>query len=111
MAGAGAATHALPGVICRALAIDAHNASKSIQDVAHIVVLMQENRSFDHYFGAFPGVWGFGDRFTVPLPDGRCVWQQSNGHRFITPYHLDQSAGNAQRIEGTPHSWNDAQQA
>ena len=111
MAGAGEATHALPGVIRRALAIDAHNASKSIQDVAHIVVLMQENRSFDHYFGAFPGVWGFGDRFTVPLPDGRCVWQQSNGHRLITPYHLDQSAGNAQRVAGTPHSWSDAQAA
>jgi phospholipase C len=77
----------IPGVIRRALAINAHNASKSIQDVGHIVVLMQENRSFDHYFDTFPGVRGFGDRFTVPLPNGRCVWQQSNGHRLITPYH------------------------
>jgi phospholipase C len=30
-------------------------------DVEHVVILMQENRSFDHYFGTLPGVRGFTD--------------------------------------------------
>ena len=34
----------------------------SLKDIEHIVILMQENRSFDQYFGTFPGVRGFGDR-------------------------------------------------
>ncbi|KAB0572848.1 phospholipase C, phosphocholine-specific [Ideonella dechloratans] len=108
-AAAAAGTAALPPAIARALAIPAHNVAKSIQDVAHVVILMQENRSFDHYFGTLPGVRGFGDRFTIPLPDGQSVWQQSNGARTVLPYHLDSSAGNAQRAGGTPHSWHDAQ--
>ena len=40
----------------------------TIQDVEHIVVLMQENRSFDHYFGTLSGVRGFGDPRPVTLP-------------------------------------------
>jgi phospholipase C len=38
-----------------------------------VVILMQENRAFDHYFGTLAGVRGFGDRFPIPLPEGaRC---------------------------------------
>ena len=33
----------------------------TIADVKHVVILMQENRSFDHYFGTLRGVRGFGD--------------------------------------------------
>src|SRR3546814_6247545 len=72
---------------------------------------MQEDRSFDNYFGTFKGVRGFGDRLTIPLPDGRSVWEQSNGTRLVLPYHLDASQGNAQRVEGTPHDYPDAQAA
>ncbi|PWR22814.1 phosphocholine-specific phospholipase C [Zavarzinia aquatilis] len=111
LAGASAAATVFPSAIQQALAIDANNATKSIKDVEHIVILMQENRAFDHYFGTFPGVRGFGDRFSIPLAGGRSVWEQSNGTRIITPYHLDQSAGNAQRVSGTPHSWDNAQAA
>lgn len=100
-----------PPVIAKALAIPAHRRSGSIDDVEHVVVLMQENRSFDHYFGAMAGVRGFGDRFTIPLPEGRGVWEQGNGNRIVMPYRLDAGRGNAQRIEGTPHSWEDAQAA
>ena len=60
-----------PPMIARALAIPANNRTGTIADVEHVVILMQENRSFDHYFGTMPGVRGFGDRFTIPLPDGR----------------------------------------
>ncbi len=51
IAGATAGFSALAGSIDRAAAIPAHRASGTIRDVEHIVVLMQENRSFDHYFG------------------------------------------------------------
>ncbi|MEU7883047.1 phosphocholine-specific phospholipase C [Microbispora bryophytorum] len=47
-----------------------------IRDIKHVVVIMQENRSFDHYFGALKGVRGFGDRSTIVLPGGRTIWEQ-----------------------------------
>ena len=51
LAAASAAMGAVPEGIRQALAIPAHNAHRNIEDVQHIVILMQENRSFDHYFG------------------------------------------------------------
>src|SRR5258708_3208047 len=48
----------------------------AIRDIKHVVILMQENRSFDHYFGSLKGVRGFGDRATITLPGGLPVWQQ-----------------------------------
>ncbi|WP_111828319.1 phosphocholine-specific phospholipase C [Acinetobacter colistiniresistens] len=107
-----AALTAFPSSIQKALAIPANNLTGSIQDVEHVVILMQENRSFDHYFGTLKGVRGFADRFTIPLANGRRVWEQlrRNG-QVLTPFHLDGSANNAQRASGTPHTWNDSQLA
>ncbi|PIF76836.1 phospholipase C [Variovorax sp. 54] len=106
------ALSAFPPSIRRALAIPANNKTGTINDVEHVVILMQENRSFDHYFGMLPGVRGFGDRFTVPLPRGLNVWQQRNASgQLIPPYHLDGSKGNAQRPESLPHNWSDSQNA
>ncbi|MDH6592946.1 phospholipase C [Variovorax sp. TBS-050B] len=106
------ALSAFPPSIRRALAIPANNKTGTINDVEHIVILMQENRSFDHYFGTLMGVRGFGDRFTIPLPKGMNVWQQSDATgKVILPYHLDSSKGNAQRDGGTPHDWADSQNA
>ena len=51
LAGASAAFAAMTNSIERAAAIPAHRRFGDIKDVEHIVVLMQENRSFDHYFG------------------------------------------------------------
>ncbi|ARP94370.1 phosphocholine-specific phospholipase C [Bordetella genomosp. 13] len=110
-AGGMTALSLFPPSIRRALAIPANNRTGTIQDVEHVVILMQENRSFDNYFGTLNGVRGFGDRFTIPLPDGRTVWEQSNGTRVVMPYHLDSSRGNAQRVRGTPHDYVDAHQA
>ncbi len=112
-AGISAATlSAFPPSIRRALAIEAHNTTGTIKDVEHVVILMQENRSFDHYFGTLAGVRGFGDRMTIPLPKGLNVWQQSDANgKPILPYHLDGTRGNAQRVSGTPHSWSNGQDA
>lgn len=108
---AGAALNAAPAAIRKALAVPAHQQTGTLADVGHVVILMQENRSFDHYFGTLAGVRGFGDRFTIPLPGGREVWQQQGRDGLIAPYHLDARLGNAQCVIGTPHEWPDAQQA
>ncbi|MEB6334353.1 phosphocholine-specific phospholipase C [Serratia rhizosphaerae] len=110
-AAVGSAFSLLPASIRKALAIPANNRTGSIQDVEHVVILMQENRAFDHYFGTLPGVRGFSDRFTIPLPDNRSVWQQQGTERLVLPYHLDAQRGNAQRVSGTPHTWPDAHAA
>jgi phospholipase C len=71
---------------------------------------MQENRSFDHYFGTLPGVRGFADRLTIPQPSGANVWQQSDGSRTVLPFYLDSTKGNA-LLAGGAHSWTDAHSA
>lgn len=105
------AAASFPTSISRALALPARRVTGTIQDVKHIVVLMQENRSFDHYFGTMRGVRGFGDRHTVPLPGGRSVWEQSNGARVLPPFWLDTEHTNGMKVPGTPHSFSDAQAA
>jgi hypothetical protein len=59
--GSSALAAAAPVDFSRTLAIPAHNRTGTIADVEHIVILMQENRSFDHYFGTMRGVRGFAD--------------------------------------------------
>src|SRR5215510_11371986 len=74
--GFGPLAGALPLSIARALAIPANNQTGTIQDVEHIVILTQENRSFDHYFGTMRGVRGFADPRAVTLPSGKSVLYQ-----------------------------------
>ncbi len=109
--GAAAAFNALPAVIQRALAVAPSQVTGTVQDVEHVVILMQENRSFDHYFGTLRGVRGFGDRFPVPLATGKPVWFQSNGATEITPFRLDSKTTSALLVGDTPHSFPDAQAA
>jgi phospholipase C len=109
--GAASAAGTLPAVIRRALAIDARRESGTIADVAHVVILMQENRSFNHYFGTLRGVRGFGDRFPIPLQSGKSVWFQSDGTNEIPPYHLDPATSSALLVPDTPHSFSDSQAA
>ena len=79
--GAGIATTVFPPSIQKALAIQPRRHRNTIEDVEHVVILTQENRSFDHYFGTLSGVRGFGDRLPIPVPDApgmvdRTVWYQ-----------------------------------
>ena len=106
--------------IARAAAIAPAAQTRSLQDLQHIVVFMQENRSFDHYFGTLPGVRGFGDRFVAPAAplaggdSARSLWLQpdASGQRAIAPFPLDTAAHfGYMRVEGTPHTWPDAQRA
>ena len=91
-AGVAAGLSPLLPSIARAAAIAPAAQTRSLEDLQHIVVFMQENRSFDHYFGTLPGVRGFGDRFVAPaqaLQAGaraRSLWLQpdASGKRAIS---------------------------
>ncbi|MDC8451169.1 MAG: hypothetical protein LV473_22885 [Nitrospira sp.] len=101
----------LPFSIRRTLAIDANNVTKTIKDVQHVVILMLENRSFDHNFATLKGVRGFGDRFPIPLASSKPVWYESGGTREVTPFHLDQKRMNALKVDATSHECADTQAA
>ncbi|MWA05613.1 phospholipase C, phosphocholine-specific [Actinomadura sp. LD22] len=105
LAGGTAAFTALPNSIAKAAAIPAHSRTGTIRDVEHIVVLMQENRSFDHYFGSLRGVRGFGDPRPVTLPNGKTVWHQPDGTRDVLPFHPDADDLGMQFIQGLNHDW------
>jgi phospholipase C len=80
----------------------------SFRDVKHVVILMQENRSFDHYFGTLAGVRGFDDPQALKLPNGQSVFYQpdaQNPNGYLLPFHLDTLATSAQKIPSTSHAW------
>ena len=111
VAGATTAFSALSASIERAAALPAHHRSGTIEDVEHIVVLMQENRSFDHYFGSLRGVRGFGDPHPVTLDNGKSVWHQSDGTKDVLPFHPEADDLGMQFLEGLPHGWPDGHAA
>src|SRR5215470_19875000 len=57
----------LKATIAKAAAIKAHHRTGTIRDVEHIVILMQENRPFDHHFGTLRGVRGYADPRAVEI--------------------------------------------
>jgi phospholipase C len=107
VAAAAAAAALMPPNVRRALA-DGPPRGGSLRDVKHVVLLMQENRSFDHYFGTMAGVRGFGDDKALKLPDGRSVFYQpdpQNPKGYLLPFHLDTRTTSAQKIPSTSHAW------
>lgn len=94
--------------VSRAALLPANNRSGTLEDVEHIIVFMQENRSFDHYFGQLNGVRGYNDRFPLILPDGKPVWFQgrmNDPSKHILPFHLNTQKTSAQFIQDLDHSW------
>ncbi|MCC3778755.1 alkaline phosphatase family protein, partial [Streptomyces sp. UNOB3_S3] len=80
----------------------------TLRDIEHVVVLMQENRSFDHYFGTMRGVRGFDDPHAATLPDGRTVFHQPDPEHpdgYLLPFHLDTRSTSSQAIPSTSHAW------
>ncbi|MFB8025732.1 MULTISPECIES: phosphocholine-specific phospholipase C [unclassified Streptomyces] len=81
-----------------------------IDAVEHVVILMQENRSFDHYFGTLRGVRGFADRNAVELPSGGSVFQQPGpAGTTVLPFPVREAAEaqkkDLQYIGALDHSW------
>jgi phospholipase C len=99
---------ALPLTLKEALAIPAARRTGTIKDVEHVVILMQENRSFDHYFGCLKGVRGFSDPRPLTLPSGKSVFHQPVGGGVadvVLPFRFDTAATSAERIASLDHSW------
>ncbi len=114
LAGGSVAATVLSDSIARALAIPANRATRSLRDVEHIVVLTQENRAFDHYFGVMRGVRGFGDPHPVTLPSGRPVWYQADGATVVPPFRPAPPPGlpdlGLAFIEDLDHNWDPTHQ-
>jgi phospholipase C len=67
----------------------------NMSDLKHVVILMQENRSVDHYFGTLPGVRGFNDKQALRFQDGTTVFQQKDASgNIVTPKVDDGAWGN-----------------
>ncbi|MGW2563943.1 phosphocholine-specific phospholipase C [Streptomyces sp. NPDC001514] len=112
LAGGATALTMLSDSIARAAAIPAQGSTGTLQDVEHIVVLMQENRSFDHYFGAMKGVRGFGDPRPVTLPSGKSVWNQADANKKVTlPFRPPGDDLGMEFLQGLNHDWAGGQKA
>ena len=99
--------YALPASIQQAFAIDPP-AGSTWRDAEHVVILMQENRSFDHCLGTLRGVRGYNDPRAVTLPNGNPVWLQSNrAGETYAPFRLNLHDTKATWMGSLPHSWVD----
>jgi len=102
-----AAAGLMPPNVRRALA-QTEPKNPALKDIKHVVILMQENRSFDHYFGTLAGVRGFGDPEAMKLPNGKSVFYQPDEKSpdgYLLPFHLDTHASSAQKVPSTSHAW------
>src|SRR5215469_15364800 len=106
-AGAASVATTLPAALQRAVA-EADDKPGELSQIEHVVVLMQENRSFDTYFGTLSGVRGFNDPDAITLSTGRSVFFQpdpQNPDGYLLPYRNDTTTTNAAKAIGTNHSW------
>ena len=94
-------TRAIRELVERAAAVQP--AGRGLEAIEHVVILMQENRSFDHYFGVYPGVRGFDDH-----KGGLGVFAQAGPDGRVLPFHLD-GASNTPMCAGSigvpTHDW------
>src|SRR5882757_7734240 len=75
-----------------------------LEDIEHVVIFMQENRAFDHYFGTAAGLRGFGDRTAVRGVNGLPVFHQPDPSRaegWLAPFSMNAAHTNAYR-QGAP---------
>ena len=99
---AGIAT--LPSSILKALSIDPDSGSTYL-DAEHIVLLMQENRSFDHALGTLRGVRGYNDPRAITLPNKNKAWLQTNAKgETYAPFRLDIKDSKITWMGSLPHS-------
>src|SRR5580692_1814139 len=102
--GAAGLTGLIPESIQRAYAIEPATGS-SFLDAEHIVILMQENRSFDHTFGTLRGVRGFNDPRAIRLVNGNSVFVQTDASgASYAPWRLDIHDTRATWMGSLPHS-------
>lgn len=114
LSGAAGLSGLVPDSIQRAYAI-APEPGSTYLDAEHIVILMQENRSFDHALGTLRGVRGFNDPRAIRLPNGNSVFVQTDASgASYAPWRLDIKDTRITWMGSIPHSrnsqvdaWND----
>jgi phospholipase C len=105
LTGAAGLASMLPPAIQRAMAINPLPGTTYL-DAEHVVILMQENRSFDHLFGTLRGVRGYNDPRAIDLPDKNKVWLQTNAKgETYAPFHLDIKNTKTTWMSSLPHTW------
>lgn len=116
-AGVGAGAVLAPGIAGRAFATARPSgpvhAPAKLEDIEHVVILMQENRSFDQYFGSLRGVRGFDDPSAMRLETGNSVFfqpdvdalQNPSHLPYLLPWHLDTKKFDGQQNHGLSHAW------
>ena len=113
----GAAASLLPPSLHTAMAQPVRRGG--LRAIEHVIVLMQENRSFDHYYGTLRGVRGYGDRQPLRLRNGKSVFHQpKTGGGEVLPFSLRKAAADAGRnpddiqyLGALAHGYSDATQA
>lgn len=103
LTGAAGLSGFMPESIQRAFAIDPEFGS-TYMDAEHVVILMQENRSFDHCFGTLRGVRGYKDPRAITLPNKNLVWMQTNAiGETYAPFRLDIKDSKITWMGALPH--------
>ena len=107
----------------KALSIPANRKNGNLNDIEHVVILMLENRSYDHILGVLPGGRGYADRFPLKQTNGEYVWKQYNSKyakdlnkewnsKTLLPWHFDtQKDIGYEFIMSSPHTYNNMQLA
>ena len=104
LAGGAGMAGIIPGSVKRAFAIEPAPGS-TYRDAEHIVILMQENRSFDHALGALQGVRGFNDPRAIRQANGNSVFLQTNAAgETYAPWRLDIKDTKITWMGSVPHS-------
>ena len=111
LSGAAGLSGALPSSIQKAFAIDPDPGTTWL-DAEHVVVLMQENRSFDHTFGTLRGVRGFNDPRAISLPNKNRVWLQTDEkNNTYIPFRYNLKDTKITWMSSLPHRWEDQSDA
>jgi len=117
VAAAALAAEVLPRNVRRALAAGPPQRPGRLSDIKHVVILVQENRGFNHYFGTLPNVRGFSDPTAMTLSTGLSVFHQPvptalpaphnyfNPDGFLLPFHIDTKTTAAQMAPSLGHDW------
>jgi phospholipase C len=79
-------------------------ACSKLTDIEHVVIFIQENRSFDHYFGSYRGVRGFADQ-SAAFRQADPANTTNSPAGLLLPFHLDTLTTNAACTHDITHAW------
>jgi phospholipase C len=90
--------------LSKSLSSGSSGSCAQLSDIEHVVILTQENRSFDHYFGSYRGVRGYSDQSAAfQQPDSANTTIAPVG--TLLPFHLDTTQVNAACTHDISHDW------